>query len=775
MEALVAKKKAVGDDTVAPPKAKQKTETGTASKAKPKKPKKAALAANQVQGTIKQVRYSAPGFSTFSLEPTDTKTFGSQIGVALKSAKAQVTPGSVVTLTGTWSVHPTYGRQFTATKMDVVEAGAPGSLVFASRSACMFVSGKFAGIGEKKAELILQELGLDTFQKIGSTGKHLTIGGLSEDNKAVLSAYKFAHIDAQVLRLTYLGLGIKVAQEAIKTLGPTLDKVLKENPYGLIGVVEGVGFLRADSLALNQGILPSSEFRIRAAISHILREARNKGSCGVPMHELSVAATLLLGISADYLSPVFQKMVATNEMILGSPDDVLCAFHPDIWDAEHSVAEMAKQKRRQAVPPLYTENDIRESELRTGIELNPEQRAAVLNVATSAFSILTGGPGTGKTSTQAILIDVLKAKNVSYELAAPTGKAAKRLGEVTKTQANTLQLMLARKKKADRQGLECQHFASDVLIIDESSMVDILLMFQMFKALRSDTRLLLVGDADQLPPVGAGKPFHDFTVAAVMLVTRLVRLYRNAGNIALSAGDIRNGVVPNTAGEDAIYQHCESQADVRREMEKYIMKLIRLGVDVRKDLMVLSPMRKGEAGTEALNLWMQDTLNPANKDSIEITIEGQRLRVGDRVVQTKNNYDLEVMNGDTGILTDIDNYLNMLTVTFPQGEVYYPVSAAMHLKLAYAITVHKSQGSESPYVAMALCKGHFMLLRRNMVYTGITRAKRSIVLFYEAQSLRMAIGKTDEESRFSMLLSMLGDEVFHKTTSEKFVQQQMTF
>lgn len=690
-----------------------------------------------------------------------------------------LTQGENIAAQGEFVEHPVYGRQFKLSSFQVV---APKDSAGMER---YLASGAVKGIGAAMAARIVKKFGDDTFRIIEEEPERLAeIKGISARKAQEIAVQMEEKRDLRdaLVYLQQFGISNTFAIKIYNTYGMELYRVMKENPYRLAEDIRGIGFRFADELAAKLGIHADSEYRIRSGVLYALLQATGEGHCFLPMPRLLERAGELLGVSGENIRPQLDNLMMDKKLVIKND----CVFMTSYYYAELNCARM-----------LYELNAPRESEEgMTGqavgkrleqlaeslkVELDELQFQAVMGCIRNGLFILSGGPGTGKTTTINMMIRYFEAEGMDIFLAAPTGRAAKRMTEATGFEARTIHRMLelnsalsdddARKVKFERN--EGNPLEADVVIIDEMSMVDIQLFQSLLKAIAPGTRLVLVGDVNQLPSVGPGQVLKDLIASACFPMVELKKIFRQAqeSDIVVNAHRINNGQQIALDNKSRDFFHLE-RSDVN-VIYKHMIQLIRekLPRYVQAepfDIQVLTPMRKGGLGCETLNGILQRYLNPPDEHKREHQSGDTVFREGDKVMQIKNNYQLEweivsrygipvdkgvgVFNGDMGRITEISEASASLVVEYDEHRrVTYPFSLLEELELSYAITIHKAQGSEYPAVILPLLGGPRMLLNRNLLYTAITRAKNCVTILGSCETVRGMIDNTSENRRCTAL------------------------
>ena len=680
--------------------------------------------------------------------------------------------GSTLSLTGSWIRDPRYGRQFKLQNYQIVK---PNTINGMER---YLGSGLIKGIGPAYAARIVDRFGLQTLDILESDPARLSeVPGLGKTRverikKAWLDQKEIHHI---MIFLQGHGISATYAVKIFKTYGRKSLAVVKKNPYQLSEDIWGVGFRIADSIALSLGVPANDPRRARAGLLFALHEAASEGHCFLPAEKLFELAVQLLKLSSETLQFPEEEGLYSNLELVKSQVAGLVADEKIVVDGENvGLAPIYYAEKGAATnlialnqgQPLYgninAEQAVEWASRKLKLDLAPEQAAAIKMGLAKKVSVLTGGPGTGKSTILKALLLIVTKKGVVVNLAAPTGRAAKRLAEACGQEAKTIHRLL--EYDASVRGFKRNSelpLKADLVIIDEASMLDISLANSLFKAIAPSAALLLVGDIDQLPSVGPGNVLRDIIVSNFVPVVRLQTIFRQGPGslISLNATRINHGnfleLLPDYEGEKDFY--CIFR-DTAEEVEEEIISLCesrlqnRYGFDPVRDIQVLTPMRKGVIGTENLNVRLQETLNPATAGPEART---SRFRVGDKVMQVRNNYDKEVFNGDLGIVSGRSTEEQSLEVNFAGRKLIYNLADLNELVLAYAVTVHKSQGSEFPCVIIPIHTTHYPLLQRNLLYTGVTRGKKLVVLVGSKKAINIAIRNNRITERYTRLKERL--------------------
>ena len=678
--------------------------------------------------------------------------------VTLTGSLLDVPVGSVLLVDGDWRVDPKYGQQFVAQSWGEV---MPATLYGIEK---YLGSGLVKGIGPAYAKAIVSRFGLETIDVIeNDIERLLEVPRLGKKRMEKIRDSWEKQKDIKEVMVFLQGYGVSTAFAAKiyrKYEKESIAKV-KENPYQLADDIWGIGFNTADSIASKMGYEKNDPRRCRSGILYALNELAEDGHVYAEPNQLVEAATKLLDAEEAPVRQALATMIETKDVI--ADNDVI--YLPPFYHAENGSA-----KRLQSLladTSLFNSDIAAEPEAEYGVKsggivYDEVQQAAIQKALDSKVMVLTGGPGTGKTTTTQGIIAAFKARHMSILLAAPTGRAAKRMTEATGMEAKTIHRLLEYNPMDGYKRNNENPLEGDALIVDECSMIDILLFYNLMKAIPSNMRLILVGDIDQLPSVGAGNVLRDIIDSQQISVVRLTRIFRQAqsSRIVMNAHAINAGHFPNIKnGLDTDFFFINQEdAD---EMVKLIIGLVRERLPKKygyppKEIQVLTPMQRGTVGAGNLNIELQNALNPTG---LSLTRGGYTFRQGDKVMQIRNNYDKNVFNGDIGYITAVDTNERTLTVTFDSRLVEYDITELDEIVLAYAVTIHKSQGSEFPVVVMPVTMKHFVMLQRNLIYTGITRAKKICVLVGTTKALAYAIKNQTVSKRNTKLKERLNEKL----------------
>ena len=666
--------------------------------------------------------------------------------------------------------HRDYGRQI---KVAGYETTRPETKSGVEK---YLASGMVKGVGKATAKLIVKHFGARALDVLEAEPERLTeVPGIGK-KRAAMIAQSFAEQNGMRSTLIFLqenGLSAAMAMKVYRAYGDMTERVLKTNPYRLVDEIQGVGFHTADEIAMRLGFARDSSFRVRAGIKYALMDAANgMGHMYLPLEVLAEAACKAMNAERALVDRELRALMLEDQLIAERVGEDDAVYLPRYHKAECETARRLVMQQRSIRPSRFTEAELIERieayEAAEGVSLCAQQREAVLAAAREGICIITGGPGTGKTTSINLIIRIMRELG-EVELCAPTGRAAKRMSEATGCPARTIHRLLEYSgegngfmKNAD------DPLEADIVIVDEMSMVDIFLMRSLLEALRPGARLILVGDADQLPSVGAGNVLRDLIAAESVRVVRLTEIFRQAGEsqIVVNAHRINRGEYPVIRSRDTDFflERKENPTQASQAVVGLVQTRLPnyMGLDSLRDIQVMAPMKRGEGGVFALNALLQAALNPPRPDAPELTHGQTVFRRGDKVMQVRNNYDLSwtrddddgdgVFNGDIGYIIAIDRRERALTVEFDDGRVAeYDESLLDDLELAYCMSVHKSKGSEFDAVVLPLVGGPPMLMTRNLLYTAVTRAKRLVVIVGRERCIRQMVDNNHIRRRYSAL------------------------
>jgi exodeoxyribonuclease V alpha subunit len=669
---------------------------------------------------------------------------------------ASISAGEFVQASGSWVNDRTHGVQFRAS---FLKATAPTTTEGIEK---YLGSGMIRGIGPVYARKLVRAFGEVVFEIIEQEPTRLReVTGIGPKRaERIIAGWAEQRVIREIMLFLHSnGVGTSRAVRIYKTYGAEAVQLISENPYRLARDIRGIGFITADQIAAKLGIEKTALIRVRAGISFALAEAMDDGHCGLPADELIPLAQKLLEVPAELVETALGLELQDGTVIADDLDGRRCVFLAGLYRAEREIAGKltALAARKPPWPSIDAVKAIPWVEQRTKLALADSQKEAVRVALASKVLVVTGGPGVGKTTLVNSILKILLAKNVEIALCAPTGRAAKRLSESTSLEAKTIHRLLETDPRTGSfRRNEQMPLGCDLLVIDETSMVDVPLMRAVLRALPDEAALLLVGDVDQLPSVGPGQILADIISSGAVPVVRLTEIFRQAAEsrIIVNAHRINQGLMPDlTAGDGADFYFVDAT-----DPEEGVRKLLaivheripkRFGLDLIRDIQVLCPMNRGGLGARSLNIELQKVLNPPG----EIRVErfGWTFCPGDKVMQIENDYDKDVYNGDLGLVSRIDTEEGEVTVDFDGREVAYGFSDLDELVLAYATTIHKSQGSEYPAVVIPLTTQHYPMLQRNLVYTGVTRGKRLVVLIGQRKALAIAVKGARARRRWSKL------------------------
>ena len=682
--------------------------------------------------------------------------------VTVVGHSAAIAAGEWITATGEWFNDRTHGLQFKARFLKTTPpTTAEGIEKYLS-------SGMIRGIGPVYAKKMVKAFGEQVFDIIEANPERLReIDGIGvvraqritaawAEQKAVREIMVFLHSN---------GVGTARAVRIYKTYGADAIQVMTDNPYRLARDIRGIGFRTADAIAMKLGIEKTAMIRVRAGISYALTEAMDQGHCGLPVEELAPLAVELLDVPKELIQTALDLELAEGAVIADAVGETRCIFLAGLYRSEQAIAERLRTLVRDKLPWAWIDPDkaLPWIEQKTGLSLAPSQREAIRLALMAKLLVITGGPGVGKTTIVNSILRILTAKGVNLLLCAPTGRAAKRMTEATGFEAKTIHRLLevdpkggGFKRNAENP-LDCE-----LLVIDETSMVDVPLMHALLKALPDSSALLIVGDIDQLPSVGPGQVLADIIQSEAIPVVRLTEVFRQAAEsrIITAAHRINKGQIPDLArpeGDSDFYfvNAAEPEAAVPLIVDLVKNRIPnRFGFDPIRDVQVLCPMNRGGVGARSLNIELQAALNPAKEQKVERF--GWTFAPGDKVMQIENDYEKEVYNGDVGYIDAVDLDTGELIASFDGRPVTYGFGELDTLVPAYAATIHKSQGSEYPAVVIPVMTQHYTMLQRNLIYTGITRGKKLVVIVGQAKAVAIAVKNVSGRRRWTKLKEWLG-------------------
>ena len=726
-------------------------------KTEPKPPDRELLA-----GLVERVTYqnAENGFCVIRVKARGHRELITVVGHA-----AAISAGEWITAAGDWVNDRTHGQQF---KARFLKASAPTSVEGIEK---YLASGMIRGIGPVYAKKLLRTFGEKVFDVIEAEPDRLReVDGIGPVRASrIVAAWAEQKVVREIMVFLHShGVGTARAVRIYKTYGADAVQVMSENPYRLARDIRGIGFKTADAIAMKLGVDKTAMIRVRAGISYALTEAMDEGHCGLPSAELMPLAEKLLEVPQNLIGTALDLELADGTVIADRLGETDCVFLASLHRAERAVAERLLTLTRGKLPWASIDPDkaIPWIERRTGLRLAESQKAAVAIALGSKVLVITGGPGVGKTTIVNAILRILAAKDVKLLLCAPTGRAAKRMNEATGFEAKTIHRLLEVDPKGGgfrrdtENPLDC-----DLLVIDETSMVDVLLMHALLKAVPDKAALLVVGDVDQLPSVGPGQVLADMIASAAVPVVRLTEVFRQAAKsqVTVNAHRINQGIIPDLRKPEAESDFYFVEADDPETAVPRIIELVsnriprRFGLDPIRDVQVLCPMNRGGVGARSLNIELQAALNPAGDRKVERF--GWTFAPGDKVMQIENDYDKEVYNGDIGYVTSVEPDDGELTAIFDGRPVTYGFGELDALVPAYAATIHKSQGSEYPAVVIPVMTQHYTMLQRNLLYTGVTRGKRLVVLVGQKKAVAIAVRSVSGRRRWSKLREWLSANV----------------
>lgn len=737
---------------------------------------------SQISGSVERITYYNPdnGYTVLRLKVDARGMLPYQYASAEQLATVvgnlpEVNPGEWLKLSGEWQRHPKHGWQFDVRQC---EQGLPATVEGIKR---YLGSGLVRGVGKVMAERIVNRFGADTLDVIETEPQRLRsvlgIGQKRVDN-VIKAWHEQRAIKDVMLFLQSHGVSTSLAIKIYKRYGDEALNVVRQTPYKLVEDVTGIGFKTADKIAQALGLAHDDPARIEAGIAYTLNRLAEEGHVYVPQDELEPEASDILGVSPEQVTTVIQNLessalirretityAAAEEMTQPALREEQAVYLTPFYYSEIGVTN--RVQRLVAHPTSRVKAAFRDQRTLTAVidlvekqgavQLAPQQRQAVIMALQNKVSILTGGPGTGKTTTLRTLLDALDRVGRSYALTSPTGRAAKRLAEATGRPAKTIHRLLEFQPGTGFGRNEDNPLEADLIIVDEASMLDLVLTNQLLKAIELGSHLLLVGDTDQLPSVGAGDVLRDLIESGVTAVARLEVVFRQAADslIIHNAHRINQGLMPQTrADAQDFFIFVKENPD---EVPDLIVDIVqnraprKFGLSPLDDIQVLAPMYQGLSGVSNLNNLLQQALNPPRSQSAERRLGGRTLRVGDRVMQTVNNYDKNVYNGDIGRITHLDPIQQLLTVNIDGAPIAYDFLEADELVHAFAISVHKAQGAEYPCVVMPVVTQHYLMLQRNLLYTAVTRARRVVILVGTRQAIYLAVKNNRVTQRHSAL------------------------
>ncbi|HUG61607.1 MAG TPA: ATP-dependent RecD-like DNA helicase [Methylomirabilota bacterium] len=715
---------------------------------------------DRVSGTVERVTFhnEENGFAVLRVRVTGRKE-----AVAVVGHVPSVAAGERIEAEGAWTTDRTHGPQFKAERIATLEPSARDAI------ARFLGSGLISGVGPAMAERIVKEFGAKALDVIDAEPmKLLKVTGIGRQLAArIAESYRERKAVKEIMiAFQDKGVGTARAVRIWRHFGPDAIKVIEEDPYRLAREVRGIGFEGADEIAEKFGVGRTAPERLRAGVTYALEDAADQGHTAVPRDDVASRAARLLGVDEHAVTDAIAEAIAKGDVIEAEVDGIACLAARRLAAFEATVARRLKALA-EGTPPWGTvdvDAAIERFEAATSKRLSRSQREALATVAGAKVSVVTGGPGVGKTTLLEALLATLGQRKLQVALAAPTGRAARRMADQAGREARTIHRLLEIDPATGgfRRGSE-EPIEADLVVIDEASMVDIALMAALVEAIPRHAALILVGDVDQLPSVGPGQVLADAIGSGAIPVARLTEIFRQAeeSRIVVSAHRINHGETPEPPPPGEMSDFYVVDASGAEDALAKILEIVgariprRFGLDAMRDVQVITPMQKGVVGARNLNDQLAKLLNPAPLDTVERF--GNVYAVGDKVMQIENDYDRDVFNGDLGVMTRIRAADDEVTVRFEGRDVTYGLQDLEALQRAYAITIHKSQGSEYPAVVIPLVRDHTIMLARNLLYTAVTRGKRLVVLVAEPQALQTAVSGLRTRRRFTRLKGMLGE------------------
>ncbi|MDR3333235.1 MAG: ATP-dependent RecD-like DNA helicase [Synergistaceae bacterium] len=721
-----------------------------------------------LNGQLERITYAneESGYSVFKIAVRDNPDLVTAVGYS-----AGHMPGEELEFSGEWTVHPKFGPQFLFSSCkSLLPATAEGIKRYLG-------SGLIKGVGPKMAERIVGEFGERTLDVLDeSPDDLLDIKGISQK---LLDSIKQCwemqkEVRSVMIFLQSNGVSPNFAAKIFAEYGQETIQVVKENPYRLASDIFGIGFLSADKVAMNMGAELSSPMRLDAGVQYVMSELTGEGHVYAPREVLAARAAELLGVGQEMtdgaISRSSAEMLLAAENILpdGADGPVEAIYLPAYYVAESKSASMlARIAKRDAVTELNdlvnetaaidTESAVAWVRDSMGIDLAENQAEALTMALGSKALIITGGPGTGKTTLIRAITGILEARGLRILMAAPTGRAAKRMSEATGHDARTIHRMLEFNGRTGFARTPDNNLNCDLLIVDEASMIDVLLLFHLLRAVPEEAKLILVGDIHQLPSVGPGNVLKDLIASGAIPVAELNEIFRQAkeSSIIVNAHRVNSGLTPVEPSGNGLHDFYFVQLEEPEKCVEMILTLVReriparFGLNPATDIQVLTPMHKGTLGASNLNSVLQRELNPGGGAAIERG--GRVFRTGDKVMQIRNNYDKDVYNGDIGFINRVDPEAGLITVDIDGRPIQYEAMDFDELVHAYAVSIHKSQGSEYPAVVIPLHTQHYVLLQRNLLYTGITRGRELVVIVGTKRAVAIAVKNDDTRRRYTYL------------------------
>jgi exodeoxyribonuclease V alpha subunit len=724
----------------------------------------------ELQGVVERLTYHSEesGYTVARLKAPRVQDL-----VTIVGNFANIQAGQTLQLHGFWRDHPKYGAQF---QVKSYHETKPATITGIEK---YLGSGLIKGVGPVTARRIVAHFGLDTLDIIeNQIARLIEVPGIAKKRVTLIqTAWQEQNsIKEVMLFLQSHGVSTTYAVKIYKKYGDESIDTVSQNPYRLATDIYGIGFITADAIARHIGIEPSSEYRYRSGIIQVLNEAAEEGHCLLPHPELIDRAVKRLALKehqpkADQIEVIAHLMIHEGELVAERGDaayeGVLLYYIPSFFQAEYRLSQRLQQL---LMSPIAVDSDrvrrwIERWVETTSLSLSTQQLQAIEMAASQRVLILTGGPGTGKTFTTRTIVALWKAMGKAIALASPTGRAAQRLAEVTGREAKTIHRLLEFDPKTMQFKRDLDNpLPVDAVVVDEASMLDVFLANSLMKAIDPTAQILLVGDTDQLPSVGPGNVLGDLIRSGVIPVVQLNQVFRQAQTSAIirNAHQINQGQFPqlervtNLPKSDCLWMEAQEPEQGAKAIQDLVTALLpSLEFDAARDLQVLCPMTRGEVGTRNLNHKLQALINPPHSHKSEITRAGFCFRVGDRVIQQVNDYTREVFNGDLGVIDEIDPEEQSIVVRYDGRQVTYDLADLNEIAPAWAVTVHKAQGSEYPVVILPLFMAHYLMLSRNLLYTGLTRAKQLVILVGPRKAIALAVNQVKDRERYTLLSQRL--------------------
>ena len=711
-----------------------------------------------LQGSVERVTFHSEQSGFFVIR---VQCKGQLELVSMTGSTPSITPGEFVDASGIWFNDPRHGVQFQVKQIKTV---TPNTIEGIEK---YLGSGMVKGIGPHFAKRLVKAFGKDVFEIIEQNPERLLeLDGIGKKRREkITSAWSEQKVIREIMVfLQSHGVGTARAVRIYKTYGDTAVEKVSENPYRLALDIHGIGFKTADDLAQQLGIDRESLIRAQAGVRHVLQETSGQGHCAQPFDSLVSDAVKLLEIQEDTIKQAIDCEINEHRLTPEIINDVDCLFLTPLYRAERGVSNHVRRllKGNSDWSTISIEKAVLWVEKQNKITLSKSQKMAIELAVKNKFCIVTGGPGVGKTTTVNSILKIIKAKKAKVLLCAPTGRAAKRLSESTGEEAITIHRLL----EFDPTAFDFKHNAdnpleADLLIVDESSMVDVVLMNQLLRSVPDNCAVILVGDIDQLPSVGPGSVLSDLILSEQIPIARLTEIFRQAATSQIITGAhlINRGKAPKPTSKGAETDFYFISGNEPEELFQKLMTVVtqrlplRFGLDPVNDIQILAPMNRGGLGARSLNIALQEALNPDAYP--KVTRYGWTYAPGDKVIQTVNNYDKDVFNGDIGRVISVNIEESEIIIKFDGRDVMYQFNELDEVSLAYAISIHKSQGSEYPCVVIPMAMQHYMLLERNLLYTGVTRGKQLVVLIGQQKAVNMAARTITSKQRLTNLKARL--------------------